>query len=97
MLGRMPSGRRRTDSDRRTATLSAAFDVGVAERQRHHKTAVNMPKLLHASGSPGVSRLPGPVGEDAAGGQRVRVAGSQDPLAHRQQRGELIALSLIHI
>ena len=36
-------------------------------------------------------RLPGPVGEFGAGGQGAGVLGTQDPLADRQQGGELVA------
>ena len=35
--------------------------------------------------------LPGPMGEVAAGGQAIRVLGTQLPLAYRQQCGELVA------
>src|SRR5215472_13882858 len=37
-----------------------------------------------------ILRLPGPVGEVAAGGQGVRVPGAGHPLLDGQQRGELV-------
>ena len=49
-----------------------------------------MPELIQA-GRGAIFSLPGPVGEVSAGGQGVRVLGTRDPLADRQQRSEPVA------